>query len=287
MKIGIAISTCATLSAVLLVAAAAEAVSPAAKCQSKKLTITATYSSCRLKAQAKAVKVGSTPALLAAAFAKCDATFAKKWAAAEKRGGEACPTFGDAGPLQARAFDFAHFAALSLDAARFIDNGDGTVTDTRTGLQWEKKVAADSEANYGDPHDVDNTYTWSATGTAPDGTAFTQFLGALNTCVSPFGNDGFAGHCDWRLPTLEELKSIMDIDVPGCGTTGIPCVDPIFIPTALPPLGDIGPPFYWSSISGGTNALSWGFDFTSCTCPKSTPNWVRAVRGGPGPLVSP
>ncbi|MFN8641781.1 MAG: hypothetical protein U0802_09040 [Candidatus Binatia bacterium] len=111
-----------------------------------------------MKAQAKGVKDGSTPASLAAAFAKCDAIFAKKWTAAEKRGGAVCPTIGDAGPLQARAFDFAHFAALSLAPARFIDNGDGTVTDTRTGLQWEQKEDADGEANYGNPHDVDSTY---------------------------------------------------------------------------------------------------------------------------------
>lgn len=286
MKIGIAISTCATLSAVLLVTAAAEAVSPAAKCQSKKLTITATYSSCRLKAQAKGVKDGSTPALLAAAFAKCEATFNKKWTAAEKRGGAACPTIGDAGPLQARAFDFAHFAALSLDAARFIDNGDGTVTDTRTGLQWEKKVAADSEANYGDPHDVDNTYTWSATGTAPDGTAFTQFLGALNTCVSPFGNDGFAGHCDWRLPTYAELESIFDATAVNCPVS--PCINASLLPVAL----DLG--LYWSSITvtggaiNGSRAKSLSFSpSATCDCPKTVPQFVRAVRDTLGPVVSP
>jgi hypothetical protein len=278
----IAISACATLSAVLLATAAAQAVTPAAKCQAKKLTITATYSSCRLKAQAKAVKDGSTAALLSAAFAKCDATFAKKWAAAEKRGGAACPTTGDAGPLQARAFDFSHFAALSLDAARFIDNGDGTVTDTRTGLQWEQKEFADGEASYGNPHDVDNTYTWSATGTAPDGTAFTQFLGALNTCISPFGNDGFAGHCDWRLPTFEELQSIL-IDT----STSPP--DPFIDPT-LRPVADPG--FYWSSITTGTpgGASAEAQDYgggSTCGCTKTNPHFVRAVRDTLGPIVLP
>src|SRR6059036_1572800 len=38
---------------------------------------------------------------------------------------------------------------------RFVDNGDGTVTDNQTGLQWEKKDGADGVENYADPHDVD------------------------------------------------------------------------------------------------------------------------------------
>jgi hypothetical protein len=38
---------------------------------------------------------------------------------------------------------------------RFVDNGDGTVTDTRTGLMWEQKT------DDGSIHDKDNVYTWS------------------------------------------------------------------------------------------------------------------------------
>ena len=32
----------------------------------------------------------------------------------------------------------------SLHAQRFVDNGDGTVTDHQTGLMWEKKLAANN-----------------------------------------------------------------------------------------------------------------------------------------------
>jgi len=59
---------------------------------------------------------------------------------------------------------------------RFIDNGDGTVTDADTGLMWEKKtgtvgisVLCDSTDTCPDPHDVNNLYTWSRTGTVFDG----------------------------------------------------------------------------------------------------------------------
>jgi hypothetical protein len=84
-----------------------------------------------------------------------------------------------------------------------VDNLDGTVTDTLTGLQWEKKANSDNSQNLADPHDADNYYTWSVTGEAADGTVFTAFLATLN-------NTCFAGHCDWRLPTRAELLTIED-----------------------------------------------------------------------------
>ncbi len=58
----------------------------------------------------------------------------------------------------------------TCDNARFQDNGDGTVTDRLTGLQWEQKT------NDGSIHDTGNIYTWSAVNTAADGTAYTSFL---------------------------------------------------------------------------------------------------------------
>ena len=74
-------------------------------------------------------------------------------------------------------------------------------------MMWEKKDGADGFANADDVHDVDNRYTWSSTGFLPDGTAFTLFLGTLNNCVDDGTSvtGGLGGHCDWRLPTLNEL----------------------------------------------------------------------------------
>lgn len=281
---------CAALIAALLGVEGAEAGSrlgsAAAKCEAKKLKITAIYGSCQLKAQSKAVKTGDIVEL-SAALAKCEARFTKKWSAAEKRGGLACPTTGDADRLQTWTGNYSNFVSLTLRSERFVDNGNGTITDARTGLMWEKKEALDSEMDFSNPHDADNTYTWSATGTAPDGTAFTQFLGALNDCVSPFGNDGFAGYCDWRLPTLAELQSIFEPSPQEpCPIFPPGCIDPIFIPNNVPPGGsNFDTPFYWTSISFNppTRAHGWGFDFISCTCLKSHLNWVRAVRGGFGP----
>ena len=58
---------------------------------------------------------------------------------------------------------------------RFIDNGHGSVTDTKTNLIWEKRGSGDLHA-------------WA---------------GAVGYCSClPHGN--------WRLPTIDELLSLMD-----------------------------------------------------------------------------
>jgi uncharacterized caspase-like protein len=63
----------------------------------------------------------------------------------------------------------------------YQDNGDGTVTDRRTGLMWQKD---------GSPGVVD----WNEAG---------AYVETLN-------RDRFAGHAGWRLPTVEELASLME-----------------------------------------------------------------------------
>ena len=80
---------------------------------------------------------------------------------------------------------------------------------------------------------MDDVYSWSATGSAPDGTAFTVFLATLNRNTSEDGTGAagcFAGQCDWRLPTVDELQTILLEPVVPCGTH--PCIEPIFGPTA-------------------------------------------------------
>ena len=147
--------------------------------------------------------------------------------------------------------------------ARYVDNNDGTITDNLTALQWEKKT---SDATV---HDKDNTYGWTSAdiGTAADGTVFTTFLAELN-------GTGFAGHYDWRLPTLAELASIMQ---PNCPTA--PCIDSTFVPIGSLP--------YWSSTSDQfTPSYAWfvifenGFPVSGPKSILASPWGARAVRGG-------
>ena len=160
--------------------------------------------------------------------------------------GVTCTTAGAGfGPL--RCGSGCTFDTSACSATRFTDGGDGTVIDHQTGLQWEKKVSP-GEGTL-DPHDVDNLYSWGDLDGCPfrgcaNGTAFSDFLLRLNDCYPnggtfPLEEGGFAGHCDWRLPTLTELRGIIDVTASGCGL-GSPCIDPIFGPTI--------PDAYWTAI---------------------------------------
>ncbi|GAB3755023.1 Lcl C-terminal domain-containing protein [Lysobacter olei] len=69
-------------------------------------------------------------------------------------------------------------AAVSAPA-RFIDNGDGTVTDTALNLMWSKATLTEEEVNHEQ---------------------------AGKVCAEL----ALAGHSDWRLPTIEELFALAD-----------------------------------------------------------------------------
>jgi len=143
---------------------------------------------------------------------------------------------------------------------------------------WEKKTSTCPGLRC-----VSNTYQWSSTGTAPDGDAFTSFLNTLNggatgvgNCVSSDGSTqtgGFNNHCDWRLPTISELNSIVDLSASGCGSSS-PCIRPVFGPTAAS--------YNWSSSTDASfpnDALAVLFlDGSVYSKAKPNSNFVRAVR---------
>jgi hypothetical protein len=141
---------------------------------------------------------------------------------------------------------------------RFIANGDETITDTQTGLMWETKVAGSSCLRC-----MDDTYDWNA--------AKGDWLGLLNgRSVADSDDDGFAGYSDWRLPTLAELRTIVQAG-------SAPAIDAVFGPTAASP--------YWSASTHAPNpTFAWfasfgdGFVFAAN---KTFLAHVRAVRGGP------
>jgi len=91
--------------------------------------------------------------------------------------------------------DGATRAGASL---RFVDNGDGTVTDLNTGLMWEKKCDT-----CGGLHDHRSLYRWSGDGQSE---TIWDWLDAVNS----EGGHGLARHRDWRIPNAKELVSIVD-----------------------------------------------------------------------------
>ena len=125
------------------------------------------------------------------------------------------------------------------------------VRDNVTGLIWEIKL------DDGSIHDKDNTYTWE--------TAQDVFVASLNA-------SGFGGYSTWRIPTLLELASLVDIG------TNDPAIDIIFFPNTVSSE-------YWSSTTyDPTIIFAWGIHFlygNDFYSNKLTEYYyVRAVRGG-------
>lgn len=82
--------------------------------------------------------------------------------------------------------------AASTPDSQLIDNGNGTITDSMTGLMWKQC----SEGQSGND---------CATGSAE---GFTWQL-ALQR-VQEINISGFAGYTDWRVPNIKELSSLVD-----------------------------------------------------------------------------
>jgi hypothetical protein len=247
---------------VVSTSAAHATATPEELCQAGREVAAANYEKCEYLALAKFDRVDHLHAYRMEAGA-CVREYAASWAElpAKASGSEvACLGLGT--------------SAMTNDNRdpRFRDNGDGTVTDRLTELQWEKKTNLDGTPNFADPHDADNKYTWSADAgglNGANGTAFMDFLRTLNsgTC--------FVGQCDWRLPTRVELLSIVSPAFPRCSKSP-PCIDPVFGPTAK---------FYWSATTDAPNTDSaWIGSFSKgFVAPdgyKGIDLYVRAVRGG-------
>ena len=69
----------------------------------------------------------------------------------------------------------------AMASDRFVNNGDGTVTDTKTGLMWAAK----------------------------DNGGLINWTDARSYCQSYSGG----GHKDWRMPTSAELTSLYDPEI--------------------------------------------------------------------------
>ncbi len=163
----------------------------------------------------------------------------------------------------------------SINTMSFTSLSGGTmVQDNVTGLIWEVKTNKDGVKNYDDPHDADNEYTWYDPDPATNGGyAGTEsdhdtldFIQALNSA-------NFGGHSDWRLPSREELRSLVDYSIPYPG----PTIDVSYFPNCVSSN-------YWSSTAlASYEDYAWDVNFSydgDHYYYRSAGRYVRAVRGG-------
>jgi len=142
----------------------------------------------------------------------------------------------------------------STPTADFVDNGNGTVTHTKTGLMW--KQCSEGLSGAGCAAGTATTYTWQ---------------GALQAAQALNAGGGFVGFTDWRVPNIKELNSIVENQ----------CINPAVNATIFPATVSNS---YWSaSPYAGFATYEWNVCFdVGCNGVniKTFTLYVRLVRGG-------
>lgn len=124
---------------------------------------------------------------------------------------------------------------------KFVNNGNGTVTDLATGLMWMQLDSGALKAGPG----KDGKMNWEQALAWADGLSF-------------------AGYSDWRLPNAKELQSIVDYRR-SPQTSGGPAIDPVFRTTAIIDEGGRkNYPYFWTGTThietrGAQNAVYVAF----------------------------
>jgi hypothetical protein len=137
----------------------------------------------------------------------------------------------------------------SLSVNRFVNNHDGTTTDSLTGLVWQQNTAII------DGGSTPDLITWK------DGLNYIQNQNYQK----------FAGYADWRLPNINELISLLDFSQIGR----------LLHQSLVPATNDLLN--YWSSTTTPYNDDAFGVYFRNgsiASYNKTTGRYVRMVRGG-------
>lgn len=156
---------------------------------------------------------------------------------------------------------------VEFDAARYASQADGTVTDTYTGLMWQRCPAGYALNEKGTPGVMADDRC------ALDTDADMSWQEALQYAA----NSESATYTDWRLPNVKELDSIVEL---GCHAPAIETA----------PFPDTPSNLFWSSTPGRDGASAFGIGFLRGDVradAKTTNARVRLVRTGPQPPVQP
>ncbi len=135
---------------------------------------------------------------------------------------------------------------------QLIDNGNGTVTDLKTGLMWKQCL----EGLSGDCTGTATTFTWRDALQQP---------GVVNDA------SGFADYTDWRLPNIKELRSIVEEQCSG------PAINATRFPNT--PSSNVwsGSPYAVNSAYAWYVYFDYGYSLINS---RDNSYAVRLVRGG-------
>lgn len=154
---------------------------------------------------------------------------------------------------------------------RFVDNGDGTVADSTSGLLWKK--CTEGQQNDASCSGSVSAYLYcnTASNACDDTVTLTTGLSGsiYATCnsLNSIPSGGFAKKTTWRVPTKDELKSLVYCSngptIPpvlaqgsGCNSgSRTPVVDPDMFPNTASNA-------YWSA-SSYASAYAWAVNFSN------------------------
>ena len=120
----------------------------------------------------------------------------------------------------------------STPDSQLQDNGDGTITDRKTGLMWKQCSEGQSGADCASGRA--ETFTWQQ---------------ALQQAQAVNSSGGFAGFSDWRVPNIKELSSLVEHQ----------CAEPAINLTRFPNTLRVG--FWSASVVAGDSYYGSGVHF--------------------------
>jgi hypothetical protein len=144
---------------------------------------------------------------------------------------------------------------LSSPSERFVDNGDGTVTDRVTQLMW-MRCSQGQQWSEGSCSGAPVSFDWTA----------------ANGVAEQLNDGGEAFYNDWRVPSLTEIAAIVERQ----------CSEPRINLEVFP---ETPPGIYWSSSPrpkdrDAVYAMGFGDQGVAPTA-KDQSHYVRLVRTGP------
>ncbi|MCI5179142.1 MAG: DUF1566 domain-containing protein [Candidatus Electrothrix sp. AW3_4] len=161
--------------------------------------------------------------------------------------------------------EYEQACSKGLRYGQYLDHCNGTITDTETGLMWKRCSEGLSGVNCEEGEA--KKYKW-------------------NDAVQRFKNIQYAGYSDWRLPTIDELKTLVYCSNGVKDTKNGKCNDSSKKPTinqqAFP--NTLSYPYWSGSPDALLSDYAWGVNFhngfSSFDNRYGDSYAVRLVRGG-------